>query len=171
MLWRGARILRDLILKSDANKEICYDSDIEDWLLELMDKFSHSAIAQGHCMRLIGALAFGNDKFRRKAGEKGVMNSVVAAFRNHLEDQTVQLHVSTALTNLTHNSMENRSRFVELGGVSPLINMIVLYKDDSKLIRQACWAMLSLAGTDAISREIALSGGDSAIINAMLHHR
>lgn len=171
MLWRGARILRDLILKSDANKAICYDSDIEDWLLELMDKFNHSAIVQGHCMRLIGALAFGNDKFRRKAGEKGVMSSVVAAFRNHLEDQSVQLHVSTALTNLTHNSMENRSRFVELGGITPLINMIALYKDDSKLIRQACWAVLSLAGTDAISREIALSGGDAAIINAMLQHR
>jgi len=171
VLWRGARMLREMVLKSETNKSICYDSGIEQWLLELMDRFSHSSIVQGHCMRLLGVLAFGNDKFRRKVGERGVMNSIVAAFKNHLEDATVQLHVTTALTNLTHNSMENRSRFVELGGVSLLIGMVVLYRNDAKLMRQACWAVLSLAGSDVICRDIAMSGGDSAIVNAMLQHR
>lgn len=61
-------------------------------------------------MRLIGALAFGNDRFRRKAGEQGVMGLITQALEEHAEDETVLLHTSTAITNLTHNSMENRSR-------------------------------------------------------------
>jgi hypothetical protein len=49
--------------------------------------------------------------------------------------------------------------------------MMVRYKESAKLQRQAAWAVLSLCGTDEISRLVALRGGDSAIMNAMLHHR
>ena len=171
IIWRGARVLRELILKDDIHKSICYESNIEQWLLVSIDKFNRSAIVQGHCMRLIGALAFGNDRFRRKAGERGIMTSILEAFKNHIDDETVQLHVSTALTNLTHNSMENRSRFIELGGIDLVIHMMVTYKDVAKLQRQGCWAILTLSGTDEISREIALKGGDTAVLNAMLTHR
>lgn len=171
VIWRGSRVLRELILKEDANKNICYDSNIEQWLIISIDRFNQSAIVQGHCMRLIGILAFGNDRFRRKAGERGMMTSILEAFKNHLDDEIVQLHVSTALTNLTHNSMENRSRFIELGGIDLVITMMVTYKDVAKLQRQGCWVILTLSGTDEISREIALKGGDTAVLNAMLTHR
>ena len=49
--------------------------------------------------------------------------------------------------------------------------MMVRYKESAKLQRQACWAVLSLCGTDEISRTVAQHGGDSAILNAMLYHR
>ncbi len=62
-------------------------------------------------------------------------------------------------------------RFVEIGGVELLISMMVRYKEYAKLQRQACWAVLSLCGTDEISRTVAQHGGDSAILNAMLFHR
>lgn len=52
-----------------------------------------------------------------------------------------------------------------------LVGMMIRFKESAKLQRQACWAVLSLCGTDEISRSIALRGGDSAILNAMLHHR
>jgi len=110
VVWRGARALRELILKDEASKALCYDSNINDWLNRLIALYDMSAVAQGHCMRLVGALAFGNDRYRRKAGEKGIMSSVTAALENHGDDETVLLHVSTAITNLTHNSMENRMR-------------------------------------------------------------
>jgi hypothetical protein len=67
--------------------------------------------------------------------------------------------------------MLNNFRFVELEGVDLLIGMMVRYKESAKLQRQAAWAVLSLCGTDEISRLVALRGGDSAIMNAMLHHR
>lgn len=52
-----------------------------------------------------------------------------------------------------------------------MISMMVRYKEAAKLQRQACWAVLSLCGTDEISRTVAQQGGDSAILNAMLYHR
>lgn len=60
---------------------------------------------------------------------------------------------------------------MEVGGVDLLVAMMVRYKESAKLMRQACWAVLSLCGTDEISRTVAQHGGDSAILNAMLHHR
>ena len=63
------------------------------------------------------------------------------------------------------------NRFVELGGVDLLVGMMVRFKESAKLQRQACWAVLSLCGTDDISRAVAAKGGDSAIMNAMLHNR
>ena len=110
MVWRGARALRELILKDEAAKSTCYDSLIGEWLNRLIAQYPESSVAQAHCMRLVGALAFGNDRYRRKAGERGIMTSVAAALENHSEDETVLLHVTTAITNLTHNSMENRMR-------------------------------------------------------------
>ncbi len=62
-------------------------------------------------------------------------------------------------------------RFLEMGGVELLVSMMVRFKESAKLQRQACWAVLSLCGTDEISRNIAQHGGDSAILNAMLYHR
>jgi hypothetical protein len=58
-----------------------------------------------------------------------------------------------------------------MGGVDLLVELMVRYKESAKLMRQACWAVLSLCGTDEISRTIALRGGDSAILNTMLFHR
>lgn len=58
-----------------------------------------------------------------------------------------------------------------MGGVDLMVGTMVRFKENVKLMRQACWAMLTLCGTDEISRTVALRGGDSAILNAMLHHR
>jgi hypothetical protein len=84
---------------------------IVDFGCPLINMFADSAVVQGHCMRLIGALAFGNDRFRRKSGERGIMTAITRALEKHADDETVLLHVFTAITNLTHNSMENRSRY------------------------------------------------------------
>ncbi len=110
MVWRGARALRELILKDESAKAQCYEARIDDWLNRLIALYGTSSVVQGHAMRLVGALAFGNDRYRRKAGEKGIMTAIVAALEAHAEDETVLLHTSTAITNLTHNSMENRMR-------------------------------------------------------------
>ncbi|KAJ1442991.1 armadillo-type protein [Ochromonadaceae sp. CCMP2298] len=171
VIWRGARTLREMILADDAVKLLCYDSLIEEWLLRLLLLYPLSNVVQAHCIRLIAALAFGNDRFRRKSGERGVMLCLVRAMENHPSEEMVQLHVCTALTNLAHNSLENRSRFVELGGVEVLIGVMVRFKESAKVQRQSCWAVLTLCGSDDISRMIAKQGGDSAIMNAMLTHR
>ena len=113
-MWRGARALRELILKNETAKLSCYDSNIEIWLISLINAFDYSTVVQGHCMRLIGALAFGNDRFRRKSGERGIMSSIAKALEQHSDDETVVLHTLTAITNLTHNSLENRSRYVTI---------------------------------------------------------
>lgn len=83
---------------------------IEELLIRGLKRFPADAAVQGHAIRLVGVLAFGNDLFRRKAGEKGVMRCLTAAMGRHGGDESVQLHVCTAITNLAHNSWENRSR-------------------------------------------------------------
>jgi hypothetical protein len=99
------------------------------------------------------------------------MKLLVAAMEYHLHDETVEIHALTALTNLTHNSIDNRSRFMDAGGVSVLISVMEMYKMSAKLQRQACWAVLTLCGNDDLSRNIANEGGGSALINAMVNHR
>lgn len=159
-------------------------------MLNCVVVFVSNATVQAQCIRLIGALAFGNDYVRRRMGEQGIMKSLVAALENHKDDETVQLHICTAITNLTHNSFENRSRyglfdsnkristyfnyvhrFMELNGFEYILNSMDRFKLSSKYQRQACWAILTLSGSDDISKTIANAGADTAIINAMLQHR
>ena len=52
-----------------------------------------------------------------------------------------------------------------------LIAALIRLKDSAKLVRQGCWAVLTLAATDSIAQLIAERGGDSAILNGMLIHR
>ena len=122
-------------------------------------------------MRLVGTLAFGNDLFRRKVGEKGGIALILNAMEVHADDETVNLHSCMTLTNLTHNSLENRSRFHELNGVEILIAAMKRFGNNAKYQRQACWATLTLSGSDDICKKFVTSGGDSALINAMLQHR
>lgn len=51
---------------------------------------------------------------RRRAGERGVLKNIVVAMEEHSDDEALLLHACTALTNLLHNSMENRSRWTLL---------------------------------------------------------
>lgn len=44
------------------------------------------------------------------------------------------------------------------------------FPGDPKLQRQACWALLTLAANDEISRMIASEGGVGAIIAAMINN-
>jgi hypothetical protein len=77
-----------------------------------MSDHPKSCTIQGQAARLVGTISFGNDIFRRKAGERDVMLYLSDALRNHPDDETVVLHASTAITNLTHGSKENLSRYV-----------------------------------------------------------
>ena len=110
IVWRGARAMRELILKDETSKQQCVDNRIDELLLDLLVRFSHDPVVQSHCIRLLGAFAFGNDLFRRRAGEKGGMRCLVTAMDIHCMDESVQMHICTAITNFTHNSLENRSR-------------------------------------------------------------
>lgn len=109
-MWRAARSLRELILHDEENRKHCLESAPEQWLVNLLPNHLKNNMIQGQVARLLGTLSFGNDTFRRKAGEKGVMSYLCDTLRNHVNDDTVMLHVSTAITNLTHGSKENRSR-------------------------------------------------------------
>lgn len=61
---------------------------------------------------------------------------------------------------------------MEYGGIGPLIGMMIQYSKESvKLMRQACWAVLTLSASDDIAASIAAHGADTAILSAMLHHR
>ena len=62
------------------------------------------------------------------------------------EDESVLLHACTALTNLMHNSLENRSRFLEHAGVDLLVRMMDAHKASATIQRQICWTILTLAG-------------------------
>lgn len=170
-MWRAARSLRELIVHDESNRKICHESHPEVWLVNLLAQFTSDKMLQGQVARLIGTLSFGNDVFRRKIGEKEVMKYLCLALRNHITDETVLLHSTTAITNLTHGSKENRSRFEEVGGVPILIQVMQNNLQSAKLQRQCCWAILTLSGSDDIAKMISDSNGDLAIMEAMISHR
>merc|ERR1711965_644400 len=103
-----------------------------------------SCIAQSQCLRLLGALSYGNDHVRRRGG----ISLALDAMRSHMTDETLQLHACTAITNLTHNSIDNRYRFVEAGGVEVLVLIMNNFIKNMKIQRQACWSILTLAAND-----------------------
>ena len=145
--WRGCRAIREIVVKSEEDRLLCYREKIEELLVFYLINFAHVSVVQSNCIRLVGTLAFGNDLFRRKMGEKGVMQCLVNAMTVHGGDETVQLHVCTTITNLSHNSLENRSRFFEQGGVEVLVQLMGAFQQSPKYQRQACWAILTLSGS------------------------
>ena len=48
---------------------------------------------------------------RRFMGEHGIVAIIIRTMENYPDDEIVQLHACTTLTNLFHNSLENRSRY------------------------------------------------------------
>ncbi len=159
------------MVHDDANKKICHESHPEVWLVNILAQYPNDNMVQGQVARLIGTLGFGNDNFRRKVGEKDVMKYLCLAMRNHVTDETVLLHSTTAVTNLTHGSRENRSRFEEVGGIPTLVNVMHHNLHSAKLQRQCCWAVLTLSGSDEVAKTISNNNGDISVIQAMITHR
>ncbi len=169
--WRGARALRDIILQSESAKQECNKCNIEEVLIYALVKYISSDMVQSQCLRLMGTLAYGNDHTRRSAGEKGIMNCIVSALELYSDDINVLTYACTAITNLTHNSIDNRSRFIEAKGAELVITTMNRHAQSVKLQRQGCWCLLTLAGSDELSKELVNYGVISTIINAMLNHR
>ena len=169
--WRGIRTIRDLFVKNEEIKEKCLAAKGDELMISGMSAFPKSAITQAQCLRGLAAFCFGNDVIRRHCGERGLMKRIVIALETHSDDDSVVHHACTALTNLTHNNVDNRMRFQEAGGVEALVYAIGQHwKDSVKITRQACWAILTLAGTDAVSVEIVENGGAKIISEAMIYH-
>ena len=99
------------------------------------------------------------------------MKCIIQAMELYSDDESLLLHCCTAITNLVHNSIDNRSRFLDAAGVDVLVASMDRHKENSKFQRQACWALLTVAGSDDASRMIIQGGAVSAIINAMVYHR
>ena len=99
------------------------------------------------------------------------MKHLCFALRNHISDETVMLHCATAVTNLTHGSKENRSRFEEVSGIPALIQVMDINQHSAKLQRQCCWAILTLSGSDEVANRISEANGDLAVMQAIITHR
>ena len=171
VVWRTARAARDIIVKDENSKEAAVARDLDGLLLQGMRSCVHSDVAQAQCLRLLGVLAYGSDIVRRRVGERGGLALLLQAMDRFVSDDTLILHGFTALTNLTHNSIDNRSRFVELQGTAVVCVAMARHLTNQKIQRQACWALLTVAGSDTVSREVVGAGGDRALVNAMMEHR
>lgn len=100
------------------------------------------------------------------------MRKIAIAMQNHSDDESVTLHACTALTNLAHNNADNRARFLEASGVEAILGAMEIHLESSpKIQRQACWAILTLAGSDEASREIVAAGGAEKIMKSMVLHK
>lgn len=174
LMWRSVRALREVLIKEKQFHDYLVEHRFDKVLLLCMAEYPDSAVLQAQCLRVLAALAYGNDKMRRYLGEMGTIGVVLTAMEkfnsDQQDDEVLQLHACTTLTNMFHNSLENRARFAEAGGVDILLGMMDLYKYNSKYQRQALWAMLTLAATDEMSRLLVNQGANSAILNAMMNH-
>lgn len=171
VVWRCARALRPLVTP-DNNAQLCHlGVDIA-----AVDALQHHggeglAMPQSQVMQLLGALAYGSDLCRRRAGERGALAAIAAALSELADDEACVLHGLTAITNLSHNSNDNRHRFLDTGGMSALVHAADEHISSVKVQRQACWALLTLAGADDTGRLVAQAGGGTTAVKAMLQHR
>jgi Armadillo/beta-catenin-like repeat len=58
---------------------------------------------------------------------------------------------ATAITNMAHNSDDNRLLIVRAGGVPLILDAMQAFATAARLQRQACWALLTLAALDEVS--------------------
>jgi hypothetical protein len=110
MCWRCIREIREYLVQSQDNKALCLEHETELRLIDMMFRWPNILMVQTQSMRVLAALAFGNDRIRRRTGEKKVIEAIVDAMERFGDDDSLMLHACTVLTNLTHNSMENRHR-------------------------------------------------------------
>lgn len=60
-------------------------------------------------------------------------------------------------------------RYLEANGTEPLLAVMAIHLQTSvKVQRQACWALLTLAGSDEIARVIVGQGGSDHLMKAMV---
>lgn len=155
--WRVPRALRELVVRDDEMRRECCSLQCDELLLVCIQTFPSNIMVQSQVLRLLGALAYGNDQIRRRTGEKGVIRLILSAISKHGEvEETLLLYALTALTNLMHNSLENRSRFLEANGVDYLIRSMSTdgHKNSAVIQRQSCWTILTLAASDDASKAI-----------------
>ena len=180
--WRACRSLRPIILndKSDAQimRNICIAGEVDMICVDIMKHHTGTAaidaLVQGQAIQLLGVMSFGQDLVRRRAGESGALVGIVSAIETHAAiDEKVLLHCLTSVTNLAHNSQDNRYRFLDAGGMDVLTDSMETYLKSPKVQRQGCWALLTLAGSDETARLVAQAGGSRALmtlIKALLQH-
>lgn len=136
--------------------------------LQVMQSFPKSPTVQGQCIRLLGVLSYGNDVVRRRVGEKRGVSLITHSMEYHMENETVQTHACTALTNFFHNNIDNRFRFIESSGVDIIVAVMERHIESVNIQRRACWALLTLVGTDELARRVSSSRAVTAVVAAMV---
>ena len=179
--WRSCRALRTMILNesmSERLREVSAYGELDLICLEILQTHTEvdslTSLVQGQAVQLLGVVTFGSDLVRRRAGENGAMKWISIAIEKYGgADEKVLQHCLTSVTNLAHNSQDNRHRFIDCGGLDSLTDAMERHLNSSKVQRQGCWAMLTLAGSDETARLVAQAGGSRTLmtlINALLRH-
>jgi len=84
------------------------------------------------------------DIVRERVGAKAI-GLIVIAMETHINDETVQLHACTSLTNFFHNSMENRLQFINQSmGFDVIASVMEKHFKSVNIQRRSCWALLTL---------------------------
>ncbi|CAM9339472.1 unnamed protein product [Ectocarpus fasciculatus] len=175
---RGLRALRDLAYKGDEERAAVAAAGGVAAAVHAMNRFPADSRVQVGGVKTLAHLAFGNDVNRIEVGSSGGTAAILRAMAANPADPELQGEACTAFTNLSHNCDRNRKLVVEGGGLILILNAMQArrtprfqaFPGHSKLQRQACWALLTLAANDDISRVIASEGGVGAIIAAMINN-
>lgn len=151
---------------------------------------------QAQSLRILGALSFQHDLFRRKVGERGAVYFVLQALQRHYitpdtTSENVVLYACSALTNLCHASPENRARFYEYHGYESVLTVMQHFlgtgstggkgstdvdgkkhrhvPQSARVLCQCCYVLLTVAaGTDPIlARSIIAHNGDAIVLRAL----
>ncbi|CAM9675981.1 unnamed protein product [Ectocarpus sp. 8 AP-2014] len=175
---RGLRALRDLAYKGDEERAAVAAAGGVAAAVHAMNRFPADSRVQVGGVKTLAHLAFGNDVNRIEVGSSGGTAAILRAMAANPADPELQGEACTAFTNLSHNCDRNRKLVVEGGGYESIITrkcavptkIEQTFPGHPKLQRQACWALLTLAANDEISRVIASEGGVGAIIAAMINN-
>jgi hypothetical protein len=89
----------------------------------------------------------------------------------HQPYEQLQYHTLIALTNLTYNSLENRSRCLEAHGIEALFGLYEHYKASERIVEKICWVLRTLIIEDDLCKHMIDIGGVSSLTSIMITNK
>ncbi|GMI17541.1 hypothetical protein TrLO_g14803 [Triparma laevis f. longispina] len=119
-------------------------------------------------IRVLSNLAFSDNDNKAKIGQL-VLDDILLGMKNYPDNLELQCDGMSVLCNLGHESDTNKRLIAQRGGVSSVLDAMEGHLGSLKIQRQACWALLTVAGDEVAAKRVASDGGVGAVLAAMVN--
>ncbi|GMH98336.1 hypothetical protein TrVE_jg12919 [Triparma verrucosa] len=131
----------------------------------------HYKSSEGCChfgIRVLSNLAFSDNDNKAKIGQLA-LDDILRGMKEYPGNVDLQCDAMSALCNLGHESDTNKRLMASRGGVASVLDAMEEHLGSVKVQRQACWALLTVAGDEVAAKRVASDGGVGAVLAAMVN--